>query len=121
MDCGTLYEIRDGILRLLPAQEFIAPLTRKEQAARDVSAASYDSHFSEWENAVEVSAIMDGESLFLDKRILDLACGTGRITTHILPHAKAMVSVDLSEESLRILGQKEGPLGRVAGFQSFSR
>ena len=112
-DCGTLYEIRDGILRLLPAQAFMDPFMAKEQETRDVSASRYDSHFSEWENAVEVAAIMNEKALFLKKTILDLACGTGRITTHILPHAGAIISVDISEESLRILGQKAGPCGKL--------
>ena len=104
--CGAAYQIRDGILRIFPGQKLPDPVSLVEQKARDMRADRYDGHFSEWANSVELSAVLKDKSSFLGKTILDLACGTGRITTRLLPYARAILASDLSEESLRILAQK---------------
>lgn len=106
--CGAGYEIRDGILRLLPGQQPLDSIARDEQKARDLKADRYDAHFSEFANAVELSAILNEGTPLFGKTILDLACGTGRITAHLLPFARTILAVDLSEESLRALAQKVG-------------
>jgi SAM-dependent methyltransferase len=106
--CGASYEIRDGILRILPGQEPLDPVSLDEQDERDLKADSYDAHFSEWANSVELAAVLEDKSTFMDKIVLDLACGTGRVTTHLLPHARAILASDLSEASLRVLAQKVG-------------
>jgi cyclopropane fatty-acyl-phospholipid synthase-like methyltransferase len=40
--------------------------------------------------------------------VLDLACGTGRVTVRLLQRARTVLAADLSEESLRVLAQKIG-------------
>jgi predicted TPR repeat methyltransferase len=45
---------------------------------------------------------------YFDKRIenyLDFACGTGRILTHIEPHARQSVGLDLSDSMLEVAAQ----------------
>jgi SAM-dependent methyltransferase len=106
--CGAASEIRGGILRLLPLQRPLSSLTSKEQDARDRGANRYDAHFSEWSNAVERDAMFGDSSLFRDKVVLDLACGTGRMTVPILGTARAIVAADFSEQSLRVLADKAG-------------
>ena len=104
--CGAASEIRDGILRLLPLQRPLSPVTSKEQDARDRGADRYDAHFSEWSNAVERDAVFSDDSLFRNKVVLDLACGTGRMTIPVFGTARAIVAADFSEQSLRVLADK---------------
>lgn len=113
--CGAATEIRAGILRLLPLQRPLSPLTGKEQEARDRGADRYDAHFSEWSNARERGAVFGDGSLFRNKVVLDLACGTGRMTVPVLGTARATVAADFSEQSLRVLAHKAaaGPKARL--------
>ena len=107
--CNTGYEIRSGILRLMPGNEKIDALVKSEQDARDEGAARYDGRFRPWENAVELSAIHSAVSFPLRGVFVDLACGTGRLTSHLAPLAEATIAVDFSESSLRILAGKCTP------------
>jgi SAM-dependent methyltransferase len=107
--CGSSYEIRSGILRLMPGQGEIEELVRAEQDARDRGAARYDGRFRPWENAIELSAIRSAVSFSRRGIMVDLACGTGRLTTQLAPLAEATIAVDLSENSLRILAKKLEP------------
>lgn len=104
--CDVVCEIRKGILHLLPIQRPITSLARSEQDARDRGAHDYDAHFSEWSNAVEMRALLADRSLFLDKIVLDLGCGTGRMTTRLMGAARAVLAADLSERSLLNLAEK---------------
>jgi SAM-dependent methyltransferase len=107
--CGSSYEIRSGILRLMPGQEEIEELVRTEQGARDQGAARYDRRFRPWENAIELSAIRSAVNFGRRGIMVDLACGTGRLTIQLGRFAEATIAVDLSENSLRILGKKLEP------------
>jgi|SRR5271165_5638146 len=104
--CGSVCEIRAGILRLLPLQKPLSLVPREEQNARDRGADCYDAHFSEWSNAVEMGAVFADDSVFLGKTVLDLACGTGRMTLPLLRIAEAVVAADFSEQSLLRLAKK---------------
>jgi len=107
--CGAIYEIQKGILLILPGQRSLDPVTREEQSERDLQAERYDAHFSEWANSVELSALLKESSAVFGKTILDLACGTGRITTSLLPRARGILASDLSQESLAVFSKKLGP------------
>ena len=104
--CNTRYEIADGILRLLPGQKQLDAVARQEQSARDLGAGQYDSHFTEAANRAELSVILEHSSSLQGKVVVDLACGTGRVTVHLLRYAQYIIAADLSEESLRILARK---------------
>jgi len=104
--CSSAYEIREGILKLLPEQASLPVVVQHEQQERDAGAGKYDEHFSEWANLVELSAVLAEVMSGPRKTILDLACGTGRITTELLSHSDAVLASDVSEESLRVLARK---------------
>jgi SAM-dependent methyltransferase len=104
--CGISYQIREGILRLLPGQRPLDTLVRDEQQARDDRATRYEAHFDEWENAEELSALLADPEQFRSKTILDLACGTGRLTRPVAALAAATVAADMSEVSLRVLASQ---------------
>ncbi len=104
--CRSLCQIRAGILRLLPLQKPLSSVTREEQNARDRGADRYDAHFSEWSNAVEMGAVFADDSVFRGKTVLDLACGTGRMTVRLLGTANAVIAADFSEQSLLNLAKR---------------
>lgn len=106
--CMTAYKIRDGILGLLPEQGSLPVVVQHEQQERDAGAERYDAHFSAWANSVELSAVLPEVISGSRRTILDLACGTGRITTELLPYSDAILASDFSEESLRVLARKLG-------------
>lgn len=106
--CGAMFEIRGGILRILPRQTALHELARSERESRDAGAEAYDSHCRDWEVAVELAALTRQCAEIRDKVVLDLACGTGRLTVPLFAGARAVVAADLSEESLRVFSRKLG-------------
>ncbi len=107
--CASSFEIRDGILHLLPAQAPLARTIDVERQARDSGAVEYEAHFSEEENASELHMLTSHSQQFRGKRILDLGCGTGRLMRTFVSSADAAVGVDLSEASLRQCAQRLAP------------
>lgn len=111
--CRATYEICAGILRLLPGEEEVAALVKTEQAARDEGAERYDARFRPWENAVELSALRRASNLSLGGVMLDVACGTGRLTVPLAGLASATIAADLSEDSLRVFAAKLSPETKI--------
>jgi SAM-dependent methyltransferase len=111
--CGALYEIRDGILRLLPAQASLERLVEQEQLARDAAAVEYDRRFRPWESQIELKALLREAQVTAGKAIVDLACGTGRITSHFLRGAHSVIAADISEKSLQVFAHKLPPQSNV--------
>jgi SAM-dependent methyltransferase len=107
--CACEFEIREGILRLLPVQAPLDATTDGERQARDLGATQYEDHFSKEENTGELYMLCATPEQFRAKRVLDLGCGTGRLTRIFAATATATVGVDLSEASLRHFAQSVGP------------
>jgi 2-polyprenyl-3-methyl-5-hydroxy-6-metoxy-1,4-benzoquinol methylase len=99
--CNAHFPILEGILNLLGSSDAISA---QEIAARDKAAGSYDQHFAK-RNEVETAGTLEGFD-FKGKTIVDLGCGTGRITTILLDQAKEVLAIDFSIESLRIFARK---------------
>jgi SAM-dependent methyltransferase/uncharacterized protein YbaR (Trm112 family) len=106
LSCSEIYEIKTGILRLVPGQRPVDAIVQNEQRARDNSAESYEKHFSPWENEEEFGAVAKNLADLRDRKILDLACGTGRITRCLIPNANVTIATDLSEQSLSLLATR---------------
>lgn len=104
--CGRSYEIRDGILRLLPGQLPLGEAAATEQGSRDAGAEGYDGQFPLEESGQEAALVSEALQGRRFETIVDLACGTGRITTELLCHSRSALAVDFSESSLRLLAQK---------------
>lgn len=110
--CGAPYPVTGGILNLLSGQQPIDQISAQEVAARDADAPAYDQRFSPVRNATEIPSTLANLDLS-HKSVLELGCGTGRLTTLLQGEANHVVAVDFSRESLRILSRKLVPATNV--------
>jgi len=103
--CRARYRISNGVLDLLPGQQPVDDVSAQEIVARDADAPSYDDRFSSVRNEMELPSTLAGLDLS-QKTVLELGCGTGRVTTLLQKNARTVIAVDFSRESLRILSRK---------------
>jgi ubiquinone/menaquinone biosynthesis C-methylase UbiE/uncharacterized protein YbaR (Trm112 family) len=112
-DCsGNQYPIQEGILRLLNV-EALAPLEQQERTQRDNEAARYNNRLAA-RYYREVLPFVSYLGLTRDDVVLELAAGTGRITTEIAGNASALVATDFSYASLATTAQSLPPDVEVA-------
>ena len=78
----------------------------KENILRDKFAKKYDSQISEYQHRVEITSAIKKLSLKEGECVLDLGCGTGRITYKLIEAGCKVVGVDFSKESLRVCEQR---------------
>lgn len=109
--CRTVYPIIDGIPDLVYFGEDLPEsiIKQKEIAVRDKEAKGYyDAHFSDYQNTVETAALLRELDLSSKNRILELGCGTGRISLSLLQTCDMFVGVDFSMDFLRAFKSKIG-------------
>jgi SAM-dependent methyltransferase len=116
--CQRQYPIERGVLRLLDdaaADDFSA----HEQHLWDLGAADYDNHVTDGRtllNAMEIPATLRALKDIAEASVLELGCGTGRLTVHMANACRELVAVDFSGSELSILAQKlptEAPVSLV--------
>jgi ubiquinone/menaquinone biosynthesis C-methylase UbiE len=84
-----------------------------ERQKRDKNAGSYDQWFSiylgglfdRYERELFISVVKSNSP----DTVLDIGCGTGRITEAIAPFVQRIVAVDVSSKSLQMLHRREIP------------
>jgi SAM-dependent methyltransferase len=103
--CGTRYSVEDGILDLMAGQPPVSGPARREILARDREAAVFDRRHSESREDMEIPSTLAGLDLS-GRSIVDLGCGTGRITSRVVKLAGSVIAVDFSQASLRIFAEK---------------
>lgn len=103
--CGQSYLIKSGILHLLSAQGRINELMSQEMQARDQQTAVYDQRLANrYEKEVPSTLKILGD--INNKKIIEYACGTGRLTNIIATNALLVLATDFSLDSLLLLGKK---------------
>ncbi len=82
---------------------------QSEQIARDLDAEKYESWYinSKWSLFDERERIVFSESVWTGDCLLDLWCGTGRITEEFVGRYPSIYAVDFSPKSIEILEAKE--------------
>jgi len=113
--CATQFPIRDGIVSFLSAQE-LSDQDHLERSMRDEESVWYDPMFEGYTNAVEVPAAVRRVDN-TDGVVLDVGCGTGRITEALVAFGRPIIAVDYSEACLRrMMARTEG--AQVLAVQS---
>jgi SAM-dependent methyltransferase/uncharacterized protein YbaR (Trm112 family) len=113
-DQGHEYRIREGILDLVNEVELDTE-SAYERRLRDDEAERYDRFTgSESHSAMEMLPMLSALAPLERQTVLELGCGTGRFTLKITPEVGAVLAVDFSLESLRVLASRlpdDAPVG----------
>src|SRR5262249_49834543 len=80
-----------------------------EMNARDHEAARYEDRFRGVRNAVEIPPCLAAMDPRAADHVVELGCGTGRLTRCYADKVAATVAIDLSLESLRALRERLDP------------
>jgi SAM-dependent methyltransferase len=105
--CDRRYPIRDGILCLLDPST-LDDVSAVERAQRDIEAEEYERSLAQRPSftAMEMRPTLGALAADRANSILELGCGTGRYTVPLSRASRALMAVDFSEASLRILARK---------------
>jgi ubiquinone/menaquinone biosynthesis C-methylase UbiE len=115
--CGKRLPIEDGILNLLEGQLPVDGAAAQEIAARDREAPTFDRRSSNVRNDMEVPSTLAGVD-FSGSDVVDLGCGTGRITSRVIDAAGSVLAIDFSRRSLEVFAEKlrdDAEVGLVLG------
>jgi SAM-dependent methyltransferase len=114
--CATAFPVVDGIVRCLDTRSHGAldrPEKLDEMQARDREAASYEERFRGVRNAIELPPCLSAMDPRDEDRVVELGCGTGRLTRCYAGRVAATVAIDLSLSSLRELARRLDPAVRA--------
>jgi SAM-dependent methyltransferase/uncharacterized protein YbaR (Trm112 family) len=114
--CATALPIVDGIVRCLGGVSRDAldrPEKVQEMEARDREAASYEERFRGLRNAIELPPCLSAIDGRPDDLVVELGCGTGRLTRRYAGKVAGTVAIDLSLASLRELASRLAPAARA--------
>jgi SAM-dependent methyltransferase len=108
--CRRDFPVSGGIVRLLEDDGQDAEGAH-ERGLRDAHAeAEYDhSRARPADNAMEIGPMLAALEVDRTSTVLELGCGTGRYTVLLAGDCAAVLAVDFSLESLRILARRLGP------------
>ena len=77
-------------------------------------AAEYEAIYQKPERQADLARMReDIPALFVDRRVLEIACGTGYWTPLIAARAESVMALDYNEETLAIARSKKYPKGNV--------
>jgi SAM-dependent methyltransferase len=110
--CGTSFPVVDGIVRCLDTASQGAldrPEKVDEMGARDREAATYEERFLGVRNAIELPPCLAAMGAQRDDRVVELGCGTGRLTRCYAGKVAGTVAIDLSLASLCALRDRLEP------------
>jgi SAM-dependent methyltransferase len=107
--CGRLFPVAQGILRCLDAAPLADGAQADEMRARDADADQFESNFTDRQSALEIPPFLRAMRPMADDAVLDLGCGTGRVTLRYARWVRRIVAVDFSLHSLLVLRRKIAP------------
>lgn len=108
---GTLYPIQNGILRLLDTTQ-LTPIEYQEREQRDSEAQRYNARLRAREYR-EVRPFLRRLAPTSQDVVLELASGTGRVTSMLAGKTKSLIATDFSFNSLAEAAEQLPPLAPV--------
>lgn len=85
--------------------------------AREFYAQTYDTFVSDWPGEIDFYQALSSEALTKGEKVLELACGTGRIAIRIAKHGVEVVGLDLSSAMLDIAREKSAGMSNISWVQ----
>ncbi len=109
VSCAATYNIEDGIARIL-SQAALDDESKRELVIRDQRAEIPDPHgeSSAW-HQMEIVPTLEALEPFTGMHVLELGCGTGRLTVLLAQRGANVLAVDFSLASLRTLATRLRP------------
>lgn len=121
--CSRTFPVRDGIPELLAASlvellddsgsaqpmDETERALRSEMQARDDESAIYDELYDDRAYRHELATYVREIAVQRDEHVLDLGCGTGRVTKECLASAASVVGADFSMDSLQFFSRRLAP------------
>ena len=100
-----VFQLSENYLEKAPDKK-VKEIKEKEMKQRDRLAREYDSLISDYQHKVEINTVLKKLDPKEGKYVLDLGCGTGRITYKLVKAGCKVVGVDFSTESLKVCEQR---------------
>jgi len=104
--CGAIYQIRDGVPRMMPAASHEGPKTAHRWTQFDGSAPEYEQNYQDM-----VAPLSAADTL--GQLILDAGCGFGRHSFFAARHGAEVIALDSSAEAVAATQSNCGHLQRV--------
>jgi SAM-dependent methyltransferase len=114
--CDAAYPVVDGVVRCLDAaaeQALDRPEKVDEMHARDREAATYEDRFRGLRNRIEVPSCLAAMDPRPEDTVVELGCGTGRLTRCFADRVAGTVAIDMSLASLQELQRRLDPAVRA--------
>jgi ubiquinone/menaquinone biosynthesis C-methylase UbiE/uncharacterized protein YbaR (Trm112 family) len=109
--CGREFLVSDGVVRSFdtPGRSSDSEAKQKEIQARDAAAETYDHDFTARRNTLEIDPSLKAMKPLANDTVVELGCGTGRVTMRYAPLVSRVVALDFSLNSLLVLQRKIPP------------
>jgi len=121
-ECNRSFPVIEGIPRLLPDELQSSDIdersnctfsTLKEMRLRDAEAPSSEDWLTPFRNIVELPLFSKHLRLNASSIVLDIGCGTGRLTRWLYRCAARVIAIDIAANSLSILQRSLNVRGRL--------
>jgi ubiquinone/menaquinone biosynthesis C-methylase UbiE len=98
-------------------EEYKAKSTYRGDVAQDYDNKRFSNWFGRWIDSRERLTVTRAmERIAAGSSVLDIPCGTGRITKHLLDLGYKVSGADISQDMMEIAGEKIGTHPNFAGF-----